>query len=563
MASNEAEPLSKHHERIRRRGVNPFVYWLTRVVLQPAIHLWFRLSRTGHEHIPRRGGVLLAANHRSFLDPFVIGCCVRRPIYFVAKRELFDNRLIGWYLNCLGAFPIRRGESDQDAMETARLLLERGHAVVIFPEGTRIRSGSLGRPKRGVGRLALETGVPVVPIAVHGTEHARRGWRIRPVKVRIRCGRPLTFPRVERPSAHLAGEVTARLWPCVTLQWEWLGGLPPLRKAAIVGAGSMGTAMAKLLARAGLEVQLGCRTAAQAREIAQARRNERYLPGVELPESVRVAAVDDIELRGVDLVVLAVGSRDLPAVVGKLGSSIGDRSAVLVLSKGLVGPLGTLPTRYVAERVKARAVACLGGPAHAQEAVEVGASVVLASEDPDLLGQLGDVLAKAGLDVLRTDDVTGTELAACAKNVAALAAAAAVAVGDDGGQAGGMNAAGAVAGRLFGEIHDLAVAAGARSDTFVGLAGTGDLVATALAEGSRNRRAGELLGRGVGAEEANGIVGQVAEALDTVPLLAQAARERGREAPAIASLAELVEGRIDPQEWVAGVCSPRRAVRAA
>ena len=134
-------------------------------------------------------------------------------------------------------------------METARQLVERGEAVMIFPEGTRIRRGSLGDPKRGVGRLALETGAPVVPVAVMGTERARRGFIIRPCKVRVRCGRPLTFPRVEQPSAHLASEVTARIWPCVELQYEWLGGIPALRTAAVVGAGPMGTALATLLAR--------------------------------------------------------------------------------------------------------------------------------------------------------------------------------------------------------------------------------------------------------------------------------------------------------------------------
>jgi 1-acyl-sn-glycerol-3-phosphate acyltransferase len=168
--------------------------------------------------------VILAANHRSFLDPFLIGCCMRRPVYFVAKKELFEKRWQGWILNRLGAFPIKRGESDEESMATARGVLERGGALVIFPEGTRIRKPGLGRPKRGVGRLALETGAPVVPIAILGSERARRGWKIRPVWVRIRAGKPLTFPRVENPSPRLAEEVTARLWPCVDLQWQWLGG---------------------------------------------------------------------------------------------------------------------------------------------------------------------------------------------------------------------------------------------------------------------------------------------------------------------------------------------------
>ena len=144
--------------------------------------------------------MILAANHRSFLDPFIIGICLRRPVYFVAKQELFRRRWQGWILNALGAFPVRRGEHDEEMMATARAVLERGDPVVIFPEGTRIRNGTLGRPKRGAGRLALETGAPIVPIAVTGTENARRGWLIRPAKVRIRCGRPLTFPPVEQPS---------------------------------------------------------------------------------------------------------------------------------------------------------------------------------------------------------------------------------------------------------------------------------------------------------------------------------------------------------------------------
>src|SRR5205823_10889079 len=144
---------------------------------------------------------------------------------------------------------------DQEMIETAKAILARGDIVLIFPEGTRTRPGSLGRPKRGVGRLALETGAPVVPVAVIGTEAVRRGWRIRPHKVRIRAGRALRFPKVDHPSKALAGAVTDRIWPCVMLQWEWLGGTPPLRRAAIVGAGTWGTSLAICLARAGIEVE--------------------------------------------------------------------------------------------------------------------------------------------------------------------------------------------------------------------------------------------------------------------------------------------------------------------
>ena len=537
-----ARDLSVYHERTRTRGVNPFVYWPTRALLQPLMMLLFWLGRIGREHVPAQGGVILAPNHRSFLDPWVVGICLRRPVYFVAKRELFEKRWMGWFLNSLGAFPIRRGESDEDAMETARTLVERGNALLIFPEGTRIRRGSLGDPKRGVGRLALETGAPVVPIAVLGTERARRGLVIRPCKVRVRCGRPLTFPRVERPSAKLATEVTARIWPCVELQYEWLGGLPALRTAAVVGAGPMGTALATLLARAGLDVELGCRTREQAERIAQDGANHDRLPGVALAEGITAKPVSRIEFQAMDLVVFAVPSRDLPAAAGEAGASIGRRTAVVVCSKGLVKPLGMRPSEYVAERVLARAVAVLAGPSHAGEAASGQASFVIASEDEDLRRQLGRVLGKA-TRIEETADVVGTELAACAKNVAALAASAAA--------EHGMNEAGAAAARVYSEVYELALAEGGRPETFAGTAGVGDLVATVLADGSRNRRAGEMLGAGRAPEEIRASIGETPEALDAVPLLQEVLARRGIDAPATAELAALVEGRIGAPEWVA------------
>jgi glycerol-3-phosphate dehydrogenase (NAD(P)+) len=549
-------PLEVYHERTRRRGVNSFVYWPMRVVLKLAILAYFRVRRLGREHIPT-GGVILAANHRSFLDPFVIGCCLPRPIYFVAKRELFKNPILGWFLNCMGAFPVRRGEADEESVATSMALLERGQAVVIFPEGTRIRAGSLAQPKRGVGRLALQSGAPVVPIAITGSEHARDGWKIKPVRVHVRCGPPLTYPLVEDPSPFLAGEVTERIWPCVGLQWEWLGGLPPLRNAAVVGGGSMGTAIASVLARAGLDVQLGCRTTSQAARLLDDRENAAYLPGVALDKAIEPKTVREIEFAGVDLIVLAVPCSSLPAAIGQIGARMGERSAVLVASKGLVPPLGTTPSAYVAERVRSRAVASLAGPAHAREAIELGASVVVATRDADLRRQLREVLEAGGLTVDATDDVTGAELAACAKNAAALASGAA--------SGRGANLAGAAAGRVFSEVHELAVASGGRSETFAGLAGAGDLVATAIAEGSRNRRAGELVGTGMPTGQVAATVQQTAESLDTVPLLSDAFEREGIDAPVTNGLRRVLDGDESADEWLESVrnTDPQRRTRAA
>jgi 1-acyl-sn-glycerol-3-phosphate acyltransferase len=548
------------HRRARERGVHPLVYWPVRWVLIPFFKIYFRLARIGRNHIPKKGPVIIAANHRSFLDPFVIGTMAGRPMYYVAKKELFQRRWQAWILNALGAFPIDRGASDEESMKTAKAILERGDVVLIFPEGTRTRPGSLGKPKRGVGRLALETGAPVVPVAVIGTENVRKGWRIRPHKVRIRAGRALHFPQIEKPSPNLAGAVTERIWPCVMLQWEWLGGLPPIRRAAIIGAGSWGTSLAVALANAGYEVELGARTHEQAQHLAQSRSNDQYLPGVALPDSVHVHKASDLKLGGHDLVCLAVPARALPAVLAAHGEKIPRRAGVLVVCKGLVPPLGSLPSAFVSERCNARAVAVLGGPAHAADVLEHGASVVLASLDQAFSRQLADALHSAGLDVTLTTDVTGVELAGCAKNAAALAAAAA--------SIAGPNVAGAAAGKVFAEIDKLARKRGGKPETFAGLAGAGDLVATVVSDTSRNRRAGEMLAQGVPTEEIGRALGQAAEAVDSVPLLATVAKQEHLEAPALDGLAALVEGRIEPERWTATVTEPskpkrRRSARAA
>jgi glycerol-3-phosphate dehydrogenase (NAD(P)+) len=545
------EPL---HARAREKGVNPLVYWLVRALFQPFFHVYFRMARIGREHIPAEGPVIVAANHRSFLDPFVIATMARRPMYYVAKKELFRQRWLAWILNALGAFPVDRGAADAESIDTAKAILARGDIVLIFPEGTRTRPGSLGRPKRGVGRLALETGAPVVPVAVIGTEAVRRGWRIRPHKVRIRAGRPLRFPKVETVSPALAGAVTDRIWPCVMLQWEWLGGLPPIRRAAIIGAGTWGTSLAVSLAHAGLEVELGCRTEEQAQALRQARENERYLPGVPLPDSVRIGRAAELELGGHDLICLAVPARGLPGVLAAHGERIPRRAGLLVVSKGLVPPLGTLPSAFASERCRARAVAALGGPAHAAEALEHGASVVVASVDRAFSRQLRDALRNAGLDVSISADVTGVELAGCAKNAAVLAAAAAAGAGP--------NVAGAAAGKVFAEVDALARRRGGRPETFAGLAGTGDLVATVVAAGSRNRRAGELLAQGLPPAEIGAVLGQAVEAVDSVPLLANVARDSRVQAPALEGLAALVEGRIPPERWTETVTEPPQRKRA-
>ena len=241
-------------------------------------------------------------------------------------------------------------------LATAKAILERGDCVLIFAEGTRIRPGALGRPKRGVGRLALETGAPVVPVAVIGTEAIRKGWRIRPHKVRIRVGSPLTFPQVEQASPQLAAAVTDRIWPNVMLQWEWLGGLPPLRRAAVIGAGSWGTAVAvdARPRRAGGRPRHP--HARAGRGARRQRRNDRYLPGVELPASVNVLRAAELELSRHDLVCFAVPAGALPAAVAAHGVAHPEPRR---RARALQGPGPA--ARHAARRLRRRAHRELGG----------------------------------------------------------------------------------------------------------------------------------------------------------------------------------------------------------
>src|SRR4051812_46200719 len=318
---------------------------------------------------------------------------------------------------------------------------------------------------------------------------------------------------------------------------------PGARRAVVVGAGSFGTAIAVLLARGGVRTTLQARTAQQAERLAEERENATYLPGVELPSSLRIEAVG-AGLARADYVLLAVPSRGLQEVIDGLPrSGLPRRAAVVSLAKGLVPPAGTPPTVLLAAQFGADRVGCVGGPAHALEMVDEGAGLVAASADEELARSLASFFERAGVVCEASNDPVGVELAGAAKNAAALAAGAT--------EAQGLNAAGAAAGHIFAEVWRFADQLGGRPESMIGLAGTGDLVATALAPQSRNRRAGELLAQGVGGGEIAAHIGQAVEALETVPLLANALERAGLDAPVTGGLARLIGGELPLEDWVA------------
>jgi glycerol-3-phosphate dehydrogenase (NAD(P)+) len=318
---------------------------------------------------------------------------------------------------------------------------------------------------------------------------------------------------------------------------------PGAKRATVIGAGSFGTALAILLARGGLRTTLQTRTAEQAELIDGQRENDRYLPGVELPPQLRVEPASAGVARA-DYVFLAVPSSGLGEVIERLGATgLGRRTAVVSVAKGLVPPDGLPPTRVLSAHFGPERVACVGGPAHAQEMVHAGAGLVAACASEELARSLAQVFTRAGVVCELSDDPVGVELAGAAKNAAALAAGAT--------EAQGLNAAGAAAGHIFAEVWRYAETLGARPESMIGLAGAGDLVATALARESRNRRAGELLAAGVPAADIPAQIGQAVEALESVPLLARALENAGVGAPVTSALGRLISGELPLDDWVA------------
>ena len=310
----------------------------------------------------------------------------------------------------------------------------------------------------------------------------------------------------------------------------------------MIGAGSFGTAIAVLLARGGIHTALLARTAETASELETKHENSRYLPGVELPAELRVRPLEKGVGRS-EVVFLAVPSSAIPAVAARLPTLGVDRGTAFVSrAKGLVEPNGQTPAALLTELLGADRVAAVGGPSHAQEMARAGASLVAASREPVLAGRVAAALASSGVVCQASTDQLGVELAGVAKNVAALASGAT--------QAQGLNAAGAAAAHIFSEVWRFAERGGARPETFIGLAGTGDLVATALAPQSRNRRAGELLAAGVPAEAIGQQIGQAIEAFQTVPLLDGALGDAGLPAPVTAALSGLIDGTLPLPEWI-------------
>jgi 1-acyl-sn-glycerol-3-phosphate acyltransferase len=215
-----AEYFEQFHAAARKGA--GWTYTLARIVVTIPTILVYRLRALGLENVPRQGPLVLAPNHFSQMDHFFVGVYLRRKIRFMAKSQLFGQPVLTYVYKHGGAFPVRRGHHDEEAMETARILIEQGEMVLVYAEGGRSRSGALGEPKPGIGRIALETGAPVVPVAIHGSERVR-GWkRLRFPRVTVRFGEPVSFPVEEAPDRERQLQVATEIFGLVREMHEEL-----------------------------------------------------------------------------------------------------------------------------------------------------------------------------------------------------------------------------------------------------------------------------------------------------------------------------------------------------
>src|SRR5271165_4470799 len=200
------EYFDRFHARARTREPD-WIYEAVRVITSLYAYTFLRARSISCEKVPGSGAVILAPNHFSFMDHFLMGCYIRRKVRFMAKSQLFKPPMEFIYTHG-GVFPVRRGARDEEMFITAKAILARGGAITMYCEGGRSRTGKVAREaKRGIGRLALETGAPVVPIAIYGSSRVRNWRRLQFPKVTIQYGDAIRWEPIENPTREQQQEV--------------------------------------------------------------------------------------------------------------------------------------------------------------------------------------------------------------------------------------------------------------------------------------------------------------------------------------------------------------------
>jgi 1-acyl-sn-glycerol-3-phosphate acyltransferase len=194
-----AQYFERFHARARTHEPD-WVYEATRVITSVYAYTFLRARAISVDKVPGSGAVILAPNHFSFMDHFLMGCYLRRKVRFMAKSQLFKGPMEPIYTHG-GVFPVRRGARDEEMFITASTILAKGGAITMYCEGGRSRTGKIAeKAKRGIGRLALQTGAPVVPIAIHGSSRVRNWRRLQFPKVTVQYGDAMRWEPVENPT---------------------------------------------------------------------------------------------------------------------------------------------------------------------------------------------------------------------------------------------------------------------------------------------------------------------------------------------------------------------------
>ena len=310
---------------------------------------------------------------------------------------------------------------------------------------------------------------------------------------------------------------------------------------AVLGSGSWGTALALLLARSGHEVSLLGRDEEEIDILRSTRENLKYLPGFILPENVKFELLHS-HLEPVEMTVVAVPSNAARAVVQEVS---GNHPLVVVAAKGLEAGSGKTMAEVVSEVLPGAHIGALSGPNLAVEIVRgIPTAAVAAFKDDEQAEKVRLAFNCRTFRVYKSDDVIGVELAGALKNVIAVGA------GMSDGLGFGDNTKGAFLARGLKEMVVLGLTMGARLETFLGIAGVGDLFATASSILSRNYRAGKYLGQGKSLEEALAEVGQVVEGVSTSESVQMLARRHGIEMPVFAAIDSVIHGKVDPLKAV-------------
>jgi 1-acyl-sn-glycerol-3-phosphate acyltransferase len=215
-----AEYFDQFHDSARKGA--GWTYTVARFIVTVPTILLYRVTAIGRGNVPKHGAAVVASNHFSQADHFFVGVYLLRKLRFMAKSQIFGPPGLTYVLKVGGVFPVRRGHRDEKAFETAYELIDQGELLLVYAEGGRSRSGELGTAKPGIGRIALESGAPIIPTAIHGSVGVRRWKRLRFPKVTVQYGEPISFPVEAEPSRERQQEVADEIFARVREMYEGL-----------------------------------------------------------------------------------------------------------------------------------------------------------------------------------------------------------------------------------------------------------------------------------------------------------------------------------------------------